>query len=103
MDPVVECRYFSDIHEVEDFLRMEVKIARIQREEANLRFWHISAEISCSDHDEQVTSAARVQCLARISLVMALKRLNAFLDRGTIPREFRVNSPVTERHKSQVA
>jgi hypothetical protein len=79
---------FSSPRDIEDFLRMELEIARIQRDEANHEFWRTSANVYDSSHDEKVRSAAWGQCVARKALVAALKRLNAFLANGTVPGEF---------------
>jgi hypothetical protein len=98
-----EVRFCSSLHEVEDLLRIEVKIARIQLDEVDRRFWRISADISDPHHGEKVEFGAGVQCAARSSLLVALKRLNGFLVHATVPADFRLRQPATEMYKAQAA
>jgi hypothetical protein len=77
-------------HEIEDFLRTSLGIARSQHESASLAFWQICADVSDPDHNKKVEYAAKVKEESQRSLLVALRRLNNYLSHGIVPEDLKV-------------
>jgi hypothetical protein len=105
LDPTsnVDGNWFRNPCEVEDLLRMEVKIADLERKNADLSFWRASANVRSLSHNQDVALAAIVQSVARRSLLNAVVRLNAFLTYGTVPDDLRFRPPGADKHNAQAA
>lgn len=90
-------------NEIEDLLRMEVGLMRLECGKADAEFWRISADVFALYHGHKVELAARAQCVTRISLLAALRRLNRFLSEGTIPDDLRFRPAVPDKCNAQAA
>lgn len=78
--------------ELSRLLQAEVREATLRHEAAKSEFWRIAADVPSAipypDGTVRIQQASKIQAVARLELLNALRRLNAFLSKGEIPEEF---------------
>jgi hypothetical protein len=94
---------FRTLHQVEDLLRMDLKIAQSKRESADLTFRPVSTRVSSPNHDGAVADAAMAQDVGRRLLLEALVKLNAFLTSGLVPHGLVLRAEVLRESYARAA